>query len=75
LIEVFAENCLPRIENCPYPAPYEPDVYRKGVVIASELSTSDISAIDGRVYKAQGPKWRKSDRQQDIAPVGLRNAV
>jgi hypothetical protein len=25
------------------------------------------------MYKAQGPKWRESDRQNDIVSVGLRN--
>ncbi len=34
---------------------------------------SEVSAIDGRMYKAQGPKWHKSDREKDIVPVGLRN--
>jgi hypothetical protein len=33
----------------------------------------EVSAIDGRMYKAQGPKWHKSDRQKEIVPVGLRN--
>lgn len=34
---------------------------------------SEVSAIDGRMYKAQGPKWHKSDREKDLVPVGLRN--
>jgi hypothetical protein len=25
------------------------------------------------MYQAQGPKWHKRDRQQDLVPVGLRN--
>jgi hypothetical protein len=32
-----------------------------------------VSAIDGRMYKAQGPKWHKGDRQKELVPVGLRN--
>jgi hypothetical protein len=32
-----------------------------------------ISAIDGRMYKAVGPSWHKSDRQKDLVPVNLRN--
>jgi hypothetical protein len=43
--------------------------------VQPEYEHSEVSAIDGRMYKAQGPKWRKSDRQNDIVPVGLRNAV
>ena len=33
----------------------------------------EVSAVDGRMYKAQGPKWHKGDRQKDLVPVGLRN--
>ena len=36
-------------------------------------STSEISAIDGRMYEASGPKWHAKDRQQGIIPNGLRN--
>jgi hypothetical protein len=31
------------------------------------------SAIDGRMYQAQGPLWHKRDREQDRIPAGLRN--
>jgi hypothetical protein len=31
------------------------------------------SAIDGRRYQAQGPRWQKRDREQDRVPAGLRN--
>jgi hypothetical protein len=31
------------------------------------------SAIDGRMYQAQGPLWHKRDREQDRIPTGLRN--
>jgi hypothetical protein len=31
------------------------------------------SAIDGRMYQAQGPRWHKQDRDQGRVPVGLRN--
>ena len=31
------------------------------------------SAIDGRMYQAQGPRWHKRDREQDQVPAGLRN--
>src|ERR1051326_1974539 len=34
---------------------------------------SEVSAVDGRMYQAQGPKWHKRDRQKDLVPVGLRN--
>lgn len=31
------------------------------------------SAIDGRMYHAQGPRWHKRDRKQGRVPAGLRN--
>ncbi len=34
---------------------------------------SAVSAVDGRMYKAQGPLWHKADREKDVVPVGLRN--
>ncbi len=34
---------------------------------------SHVSAIDGRMYQADGPLWHKSSRQADVIPVGLRN--
>jgi hypothetical protein len=43
--------------------------------VQREDEHSEVSAIDGRMYKAQGPKWRNFDRQKDSAPVGLRKAV
>jgi hypothetical protein len=48
-----------------------------GRVVVEEVAPapahSAVSAIDGRMYQAQGPKWHKRDRQQDAVPVGLRN--
>ena len=32
-----------------------------------------LSAIDGRMYQAIGPKWHKSDRQRQLIPAKLRN--
>ena len=34
---------------------------------------SPVSAIEGRRYQAQGPKWRQQDRNHGLAPLGLRN--
>jgi hypothetical protein len=34
---------------------------------------SQLAAIDGRMYKADGPRWHKKDRQKDCIPAGLRN--
>jgi hypothetical protein len=31
------------------------------------------SAIDGRMYQAQGPRWHKRDRARGRVPAGLRN--
>jgi hypothetical protein len=41
--------------------------------VKPQAGQSQVSAIDGRMYKAQGPAWHKSDRKQDLVPVGLRN--
>jgi hypothetical protein len=32
-----------------------------------------VSAIDGRMYQAQGPRWHKKHRRQNLIPSGLRN--
>lgn len=34
---------------------------------------SQLSAIDGRMYKASGPAWHKKDRLKQRVPSGLRN--
>lgn len=34
---------------------------------------SQLSAIDGRMYKASGPAWHKKDRQMQRIPTTLRN--
>ena len=36
-------------------------------------TNSEVSALDGRMYEALGPKWHKKDRQQNSIPAGLRN--
>src|SRR5262249_11075557 len=41
--------------------------------VQPEDEHSEVSAIDGRRYQAQGPKWHKRDRQKDLLPGGLRN--
>lgn len=32
-----------------------------------------VSAVDGRMYEAVGPKWHKSSREEGVVPSGLRN--
>lgn len=48
-----------------------------GEQILSEIEPvaehSQVSATDGRMYQAGGPKWHKKDREQDALPTGLRN--
>jgi hypothetical protein len=41
--------------------------------VKPEADQPKASAIDGRMYKAQGPKWHKSDRQKGLVPEGVRN--
>jgi len=36
-------------------------------------TNAEVSAVDGRMYQALGPKWHKKDRQQNRIPAGLRN--
>jgi hypothetical protein len=47
----------------------------EGIVAEVEpaASQSRVSAIDGRMYEAQGPAWHKKDRNNGLVPVGLRN--
>jgi hypothetical protein len=40
---------------------------------AQDESHSSVSATDGRMYEAIGPKWHKKDRLEGVIPVGLRN--
>jgi hypothetical protein len=41
--------------------------------VKPQAKQPEVSAIDGRMYKALGPKWHKSDRQKDLVPIGLHN--
>jgi len=34
---------------------------------------SEVSALDGRMYQALGPKWHKQNREKGLVPIGLRN--
>ena len=48
-----------------------------GQIIVEQVKPADdqseVSAIDGRMYKAQGPRWHKKDRLKGLVPTGLRN--
>ena len=41
--------------------------------VAIPKDCSEVSALDGRMYQALGPKWHKKDRQAGVIPPGLRN--
>ena len=41
--------------------------------VQPEVDQAELSAIDGRMYQARGPKWHQGDRQKDLVPPGLRN--
>src|SRR5262245_6190618 len=41
--------------------------------VKPEADHSAVSALDGRMYEAQGPAWHKRNRQAGVVPVGLRN--
>ncbi len=41
--------------------------------IQPSAERSQVSATDGRMYQAVGPKWHKPARLQGVIPAGLRN--
>jgi len=41
--------------------------------VTPSAAQSEVSAIDGRMYEAQGPLWHKKDREKGQIPVRLRN--
>jgi hypothetical protein len=55
----------------------EAQVATLGARIAQEVKpppgVSQVSAIDGRMYEARGPRWHKADRLKGRVPVALRN--
>jgi len=48
-------------------------LFGKQIVQEVAAQTPMVSAIDGRMYEALGPKWHKPDREQNRIPPGLRN--
>jgi hypothetical protein len=42
-------------------------------ILSATARTPIISAIDGRMYQAQGPRWHKRDRRRGRIPAGVRN--
>lgn len=55
----------------------EAQIAATGEQIVAEVQDTDehppISAIDGRMYEAAGPRWHKQQREAGIIPTGLRN--
>ena len=55
----------------------EAQVAALGERLAEEVSpppgVSQVSAIDGRMYEARGPKWHKADRLKGRVPARLRD--
>jgi hypothetical protein len=55
----------------------EAQIAALGKMIGAEVKPADdqteASAIDGRLYKAQGPRGHKKDREKEVIPPGLRN--
>ncbi|MDQ3751118.1 MAG: hypothetical protein M3367_19190 [Acidobacteriota bacterium] len=43
------------------------------IEVPTTETNSEVSAVDGRMYQALGPKWHKKHRQQGVIPAGLRN--
>jgi hypothetical protein len=47
-----------------------------GTTILETLTAQEsqsVSAIDGRMYQAAGPRWHKKHRRENLIPQGLRN--
>ena len=40
---------------------------------AAACQAQTVSAIDGRMYQALGPRWHKKHRRENLIPAGLRN--
>jgi hypothetical protein len=54
----------------------EQQISLAGAEILLSVTAQDrqsVSAIDGRMYAAIGPRWHKKDRQQNLIPQKLRN--
>lgn len=55
----------------------EAQVTALGTQIVKEVQPDshccEVSALDGRMYQAQGPRWHKRFRKTGTVPVGLRN--
>lgn len=54
----------------------EQQIARMGAEILAEVTPAQsqtVSAIDGRMYQAIGPKWHKKDRQAGQIPLRLRH--
>jgi hypothetical protein len=55
----------------------EAQIAALGRVIVAAVKPADdqteASAIDGRMYQAQGPRWHQKDREKALVPQGLRN--
>ncbi len=55
----------------------EEQIANCGKTILAEVSKranqSQVSATDGRMYQALGPKWHKKHRLEGVIPIGLRN--
>lgn len=55
----------------------ETQIAALGQVIVAEVKPAhdqtETSAIDGRRYKAQGPRWHQKDRANERIPLGWRN--
>jgi len=45
----------------------------KQIIREVAAHTPIITALDGRMYEALGPKWHTADREQNRIPPGLRN--
>ncbi|MCA1617653.1 MAG: hypothetical protein LC729_04700 [Acidobacteria bacterium] len=41
--------------------------------VEPDATAPQTSAIDGRMYEAQGPKWHTNQRREGRIPIGLRN--
>lgn len=48
-------------------------VGREILTTVAAYESQTVSAIDGRMYQALGPKWHKKHRQAGQIPLGLRN--
>jgi len=69
-----APRILRRLKSLREVAEEQVSLFGKTILAeVSPVETQSVSATDGRMYQALGPKWHKKHRLENVIPTGLRN--